>query len=595
MKFIYCFITILVITLSLKTIYTVKIKTESSAENSIMDFLSNLYETTNSEKGAPPAKNKNSNQVVVNQIIKRRHPDIFMDDSELDMIKEGWLRISSPLFTNENVYPKVISRDFSPDYIDVSPDSSFRKNNLFNVGNSKNPAFPPSENSFWFRLSKRNLFYSHSKSELSTLGTIAVPNLLNAEVNPKKNKKANDAFCFFVMDKQSSNWQLCAETASERMQWMCKIKELKKIPDDRCIPAQLAKELNVVPVTAFERKVNMPIILIPQPNRFCNDDWNYEAKGADWECECSDGLEQSPINILTAKVIESPVVPVFSYVEVEVKTTENTDSGQVKVHKYVEMKNKNHMIQIKATSFGKVVTLDGTAYNANRIVFHTPSEHTINGSSYPMEMQIIHSGVSEGAINKHVVLSFLFIQKPGIYNKFLDDIDFFNLPNVIAKKRKMETDLYIPKIFYSSDDEDIPIMRPFSLYTYQGSLTYPPCTQNTIHYVAADPIEVGTSAIQLFMEAIRMPDLRASNGDVIVSTATTNNARKEQNLNGRNVFFNKVERSVLAKKPPPPPKPQGHYEKIVKKINNYYYINNNHPSGMPGAIVVSESEAKGSE
>jgi len=50
---------------------------------------------------------------------------------------------------------------------------------------------------------------------------------------------------------------------------------------------------------------------------------------------------------------------------------------------------------------------------------------------------------------------------------------------------------------------------------------------------------------------------------------------------------------AMLKKQFEPVKVQGHYEKIIKKINNYYYVNNNNPSGMPGSIVVSESEAKG--
>jgi len=348
-------------------------------------------------------------------------------------------------------------------------------------------------------------------------------------------------------------------------------------------------------VTEFERRVSQPIILIPQANRFCNDDWNYEAKGLDWECDCKDGMEQSPISIPTKNVIESPVAPVFTYTEVEVKKTENTDDGQVKSHKFVKMLNENHQLQINADSFGTVVTLDGTSYNAHRIVFHTPSEHQIDGRSYPMEMQIIHTGVSDGAISNHLVLSFLFVKKPGVYNKFLDDIDFFNLPNPVGIEKKMENDLFIPKIFYNSEEEDIPIMKPFSMYTYQGSLTAPPCTQRTIHYVAADPIEIGSTALDLFQEAIRMPDLRSSKGDVIVSTATNENNRVVQPLNGRNVYYLKVPREDIAmlKKQFEPVKVQGHYEKVIKKINNYYYVNNNNPSGMPGAIVVSESEAKG--
>ncbi len=39
--------------------------------------------------------------------------------------------------------------------------------------------------------------------------------------------------------------------------------------------------------------------MIPKPSRFCNDGWDYNEKGDDWECKCSEkeSLTQSPINI----------------------------------------------------------------------------------------------------------------------------------------------------------------------------------------------------------------------------------------------------------------------------------------------------------
>jgi len=599
MKFIYCLLAIITITGTLRTVNSVNLKNKlsTSTDTSIMEFLSSLYQ--NASQGPAPAQaapaNPNS-KVVVNHKAVSPINELVHDEHDLGIVKEGWLRVSSQSLRDENLFPRVIQPDFKPDYIDLGDDSNFRINNIFDPSKKDDKNFPPTEYSFWFRLSSTNFWYSGKKDELEALGAMPSKVIVNAEENVAGNRKAYGAYCFYIRDAVKFNWELCTESLQERMEWICKIKELKKIPDTRCTPEEIKKEAELakIPVTEFERKVSQPIILIPQPNRFCNDDWNYEARGADWECDCAEGLEQSPIDIITKDVIESPVVPVFTYTEVEVKGTENTSDGQVKTHTYVKMLNENHQLQIQAASFGKVVTLDGTTYNADRVVFHTPSEHRIDGKPYPMEMQIIHTGVTVGALSKHLVLSFLFVKTPGIYNKFLDDVDFFNLPNMIAKEKKMENDLYIPKILYTSDNDDIPVMRPFSLYTYQGSLTAPPCTQNTIHYVAADPIEIGSTAIELFQEAIRMPDLRSSKGDVIISTDTNENARKTMPLNGRNVYYNKIPKDeIIIKKPPVSVKPSGHYEKVVKKINNYYYINNQNPSGMPGSLIVSENEAKG--
>jgi len=581
-------------------------KSEAATKVSIMEFLNNLYKSSTNEQTVETTENshahhkhgKHGHHHGHHHSHNRRMNELVTDNSELSILKEGWLRISSPSFTNENIFPRVFKPNFKPDYIDVSEGSTFRVNNLYDKDNRKNHNYPPNSNSFYFRLSNKNLWYAIGKKNLEALGSIPVHSIYTAEEATKPNKKASGAFCFFIKDKIHADWELCAETNMERLAWMCKIYELKRIKEDKCRASEIKKqELADVPVTVFERHVTQPIILIPQPNRFCNDNWNYENQGTDWECDCIEGKEQSPINIVRKNAITSPVFPVFTYTEVEVKTTQNADDGQVKGHSYVKIVNEDHLLQINADSFGTVVTLDGTSYNANKVVFHTPSEHLIDGVKYPMEMQIIHDGSSTGAITKHVVLSFLFKTVPGVYNKFLDDIDFFNLPSRMNNEKKLIHDLYIPKIFYNSADQDIPIMKKFSFFTYQGSLTTPPCSQKTIHYVAADPIEIGSTAIQLFQEAIKMPDMRSSKGDIIQNTDTTENARKVQPLNGRNVFYfhvkkeeiSQLKKEYLAHKE----KPRGHYEKVMKKINNYYYVNNNNPSGMPGSIVVSEKEAKG--
>ena len=100
-------------------------------------------------------------------------------------------------------------------------------------------------------------------------------------------------------------------------------------------------------------------------------------------------------------------------------------------------------------------------------------------------MQVIHYGKTKGDIAKQIVLSFLFKKSPGVYNKFIDDLDFFNLPNPNTKKRAILNPIFIPKIFYSSDFNNIAVQKTFSLHTYQGSLTVHPCSKKTIQYVAS--------------------------------------------------------------------------------------------------------------
>ena len=82
--------------------------------------------------------------------------------------------------------------------------------------------------------------------------------------------------------------------------------------------------------------------------------------------------------------------------------------------------------------------MDGGVYYAEEIVFHTPSEHTIKGKKYDMEMQVIHYGQSQGDIAKQIVLSFLFEKTPGRYNQFIEDLNVFDLPNPTSPVRDLE-------------------------------------------------------------------------------------------------------------------------------------------------------------
>lgn len=351
--------------------------------------------------------------------------------------------------------------------------------------------------------------------------------------------------------------------------------------------------------------ITQPLIIIPSPTPICNAGWDYRQHGNDWECQCAEGYEQSPIDLPPKnEATLAPIKPVLNYEivspEDDTQTIDriNTVTSQDSVDTSIKIRYHNNAIKIIAPNIGKLVKLDGSWFTAEEIQFHTPSEHTIGGERYDMEMQIIHYGKSQGDIAKQAVLSFLFKKTPGKYNKFIDSLDFYSLPNPTNNYRELYNDIYIPNVLYSSDDDQIPVMKPFSFYTYEGSLTFPPCTERTTYYVAADPIPLSSTALSLFREALRRPDQMDERGNLVIDTSPIpENFREVQPLNNREIFIYdhlKYDCPQFAKRTPKV-QPQGHYEKRIKEVTQYIHVNSNVPTGIPGSFVVSESEARGEE
>lgn len=376
-------------------------------------------------------------------------------------------------------------------------------------------------------------------------------------------------------------------------------------------PSCVNKTTNITEVASFDApnitvvNITQPLIIIPTATPNCNQDWTYQGNGLSWECDCATGRQQSPIDLPSKEdATPSPIKPVMNYDVIKAgEPAESIDNMNrvvegTSVDDSVKIRYHNGAIKILHPNLGKVVKIDGSVFIGEEIQFHTPSEHTIAGERFDMEMHVIHYGYSQGDIAKQLVMSFLFKRSPGKYNKFIDSLDFYSLPNPINNYRELYNDIYIPNVLFNSDDDRIPVMTPFSFYTYEGSLTFPPCTERTTYYVHADPLELSSTAIALFKEALRKPDRIDEHGNLVVESGPSrDNNRLTQPLNDREVFIydhKKYDCPTYAKKPKKV-QPAGHYEKRLKDATNYIYINGKEPSGIPGAFVVTEAEAKGLE
>jgi len=501
-----------------------------------------------------------------------------------DML-EDWFEISSEAFKSNERFPKVKLLDGTSKEI-PSDENNFRINVAASFQEELKEDKPPSNKFFWFRLSGLHLYYTATKSDINVLGALSINYISSVETFSGQPYMGNITHCMSLDDIEHTKWKVCNLNKTTVDVWACRIKSYLRIDDANCNPD------NSNSTTIVEKRVTQPIIIIPLPSRQCNENWDYSRNGENWECEC-EGKEQSPIELPNFyDAIDTPVKPLFQYEEILSNSGDEKDeSGKKK--EPLKFILEDNMLKIKHDRFGKLVTMDGAVYFAQEIQIHTPAEHTINGKKFDMEIQILHRGVSKGDLAKSAILCFLVEKVPGVYNKFIDDLDFFNLPNLLNKEKELEHSIFIPKLLYEADDNIVNVMKPFSFYTYQGSLTSPPCLESTIVYVASNPIRLGSTALKLFQEAIRIPDLINNKGDIILSNSAPMSNRSTQPLNGRPVFFYDHVKYCGPDPVKPPSSNEGHYEKIIKPMTNYFYVNGEDPSGLPGSFVVSEKEAEG--
>jgi carbonic anhydrase len=498
-----------------------------------------------------------------------------------------WLSIASSKLKDTNIFPSINTNNGSTQTLHFG--NLDQLTNLKFEEAQKEGAKYNGEH--WFRARGGYVYYSSTKEDIN-VGSVYVKDAKNIQL--PMDVHDSSYYCFELVDYSDAKYTLCSTDRTIKMKWLCSLQNyLKNSIDMECLPEDqrhLKNDINKV-------KVTQPIIIIPTASKQCNDNWNYLNNGADWECQCKDGQLQSPIDLPTKEdATLSQKSPNFQFNDF-VSFTADFDTVDGLIHKgdKIKMRYDRGAIRLYHPNLGKFVQEDGAMFQAEEISFHTPSEHTIAGERFDMEMQIMGYGQTKGDIAKQVVWSFLFKKKPNHYNKFLWNLQFFELPNPGEPTIDLNTDLYLPFIFQDYDDVTAAVMKKFSFYTYEGSLTNPPCTERTTHYVTADPIPLSGTIVKLFQEALRRPDGEDSNHNLYVDTEHPSYSnRKVQPLNNRPVYiYDHIKFGCPDFAPKKVVTPVGHYEKREVAVTQYKYISGKEPSGLPHSVVVTENEAKG--
>ncbi len=210
--------------------------------------------------------------------------------------------------------------------------------------------------------------------------------------------------------------------------------------------------------------------------------WGYEAANgpdnwgsmdSEWAL-CAEGLEQSPIDLANASEVELPGVEIRlpSGQEVEVLNQEGV----------IGALDNGHTIQINSKT-GETLTVGDKTFALVQFHFHAPSEHTVDGEHFPMEMHFVHQA-EDGALAVVSVLIEAGAQNPSIAPLWAQ----------LAEAPGTETTVQIPAEFadhiFSGDATGV--------YHYGGSLTTPPCSEGVQWYVRRTPTQFSKDQIAAF-------------------------------------------------------------------------------------------------
>ena len=211
--------------------------------------------------------------------------------------------------------------------------------------------------------------------------------------------------------------------------------------------------------------------------------WGYEADdgpdswGAmdpDWRL-CAAGREQSPIDLANAAEIELPAA--------EIDTPSGEEVEVLNQAGVVDALDNGHTIQIN-TATGETMTVGDKTYALVQFHFHAPSEHTVDGEHFPMEIHFVHQAddgalavvgvpVVEGAPNAGIApLLAQVAQAPGTAATIRMPVDFAE------------------HVFTGVT----------GIYHYSGSLTTPPCSEGVNWYIRKTPTELSKEQIAEFTE-----------------------------------------------------------------------------------------------
>lgn len=251
------------------------------------------------------------------------------DDPNPHPVLEAFYMIQSNSFNDINRYPPVAIDRWGTKNMKIETDmSNYRINDAWEKLKKQhklNKKLQPTDKFFFFRLSGLNIYYTNTNTDINILGAISIKSIDRIELPKMDATTEYITTCFNVRDLEHQTYKLCGLQEEEVKHWYCQIKVfLGEVDIDLC--NNMGDENTKIITKTVE--ITQPIVIVPTASPHCNQKWNYQNSGLDWECECSEGKEQSPVDLPDkSKVIETAVTPLFRYAKIKAHDVEQTLDG----------------------------------------------------------------------------------------------------------------------------------------------------------------------------------------------------------------------------------------------------------------------------
>ena len=200
----------------------------------------------------------------------------------------------------------------------------------------------------------------------------------------------------------------------------------------------------------------------PQQAESTSHHWTYEGEEgpANWGeidesyAACGTGKSQSPIDVASPS---------------------EQDLTNISFHyqpSAVNILNNGHTVQVNYDA-GSYIELDNARYDVVQFHYHAPSEHTVDGESFPAELHIVH----RNADGNLAVVGILLREgtENAAYQPFIG-----NLPTE-------KTDVKDAGLKINAMDL-LPSVG--TTFRYSGSLTTPPCTEGVNWLLMTTPVDL---------------------------------------------------------------------------------------------------------